>query len=125
MNKNRLLELAGVEVKGVENDNLKDELVKLLRKKSNPSMDDLKDFDKTFIASMLANLLKKFKHVDDPDEKFDAEQLAKGVKIEQEHTNDSYLAKIIAKAHLSELPDYYTRLLKMEKEGEKDASSNA
>lgn len=125
MNKNRLLELAGVEVKGVENDNLKDELVNLLRKKSNPSMDDLKDFDKTFIASMLANLLKKFKHVDDPDEKFDAEQLAKGVKIEQEHTNDSYLAKIIAKAHLSELPDYYTRLSKMEKEGEKDARSNA
>ena len=125
MNKNRLLELAGVEVKGVKDDNEKDKLVMLLRKNSKPSDEDLKDFDKSFIASMFASLLKKFKHVDDPDEKFDAEQLAKGVKVEHEHTNDSYLAKIIAKAHLSELPDYYTRLEKMEKEGEKDASSNA
>lgn len=125
MEKKRILELAGVEIKGVKDDNEKDKLVSLLRKNSNPSNEELKDFDKSFIASMFANLLKKYKHVNDPDEKFDSEQLAKGVKIEHEHTNDSYLAKIIAKAHLSELPDYYTRLEKMEKEGEKDASSTA
>ena len=63
MDKNRLLELAGVEVKGVKDDNEKDKLVTLLRKNSKPSDDDLKDFDKSFIASMFASLLKKFKHV--------------------------------------------------------------
>lgn len=125
MNKNRLLELAGIEIKGVKNDNEKDKLVSILRKNVNPSEEDLKDFDKSFIASMLANLLKKYKHVDDADEKFDAEQLAKGVKVEHEHTDDSYLAKIIAKAHLSEISDYYTRLEKMEKEGKENASSDA
>lgn len=118
MNKNRLLELAGVEVKGIEDDNKKDKLVSILRKNSKPTDEDLKDFDKSFIATMFASLLKKFKHVNDPDENFDAKQLAMGVKVEHEHTNDSYLAKIIAKAHLSELPDYYTRLEKMEKKEE-------
>ncbi len=114
MDKNRLLELAGIEIKNVEDDNKKDKLISILRK-NNLSNNDLKDFDKLFIASMLSNLLKKFKHVNDPDEKFDSKQLEMGVKIEHEHTNDSYLAKIIAKAHLSELPDYYTKLKEMEK----------
>jgi len=39
-----------------------------------------------------------------------------GIKVEMEHTDDPALAKIIAKAHLSELKDYYTRLHKMESE---------
>jgi hypothetical protein len=42
-----------------------------------------------------------------------------GVKVEMEHTNDEEKAKEIALDHLVELPDYYTRLEKMEKEGEK------
>lgn len=38
------------------------------------------------------------------------DQLEKGSEVEMEHTDDSDIAKEIAKDHLSELPDYYDRL---------------
>lgn len=41
-------------------------------------------------------------------------QLAKGIKAEKEHTSDMLVAKEIALDHLNELPDYYTKLEKME-----------
>ena len=67
----------------------------------------------------------KLKHGDVPDEKFDAEQLAMGVKVEmEEHTDDPELAKQIAKAHLVEIKDYYTRLAKMEADAEKEATAS-
>jgi hypothetical protein len=44
----------------------------------------------------------------------DAVQLAMGVKVEAEHTDDPAKANQIALDHLSEIPDYYTRLKKME-----------
>ena len=60
--------------------------------------------------------------------KFDIEQYRMGLDVELEHgtkfpltnvTNDDpLLTGKIALAHLSEFPDYYTRLAKMEKEGE-------
>lgn len=43
-------------------------------------------------------------------------QLELGIPTEQEHTKDKKLADEIARDHLNELPDYYTRLSKMEKE---------
>jgi hypothetical protein len=58
-------------------------------------------------------------HNDAPDSDFDADELAKGIKIESEHTDDPEIAKAIAKDHLKEIPDYYTRLDKMEKEAKK------
>jgi hypothetical protein len=48
------------------------------------------------------------------------EELMMGIKVEMEHTQDKELAKQIALDHLAELPDYYSRLKKMEKEGEED-----
>lgn len=42
-------------------------------------------------------------------------QLKMGIKVEKEHTKDASLARDIAMDHLSEMPDYYTRLEKMEK----------
>jgi hypothetical protein len=60
--------------------------------------------------------------------KWDVEQFRKGMDVELEHgavdsntnvTNDDPLMTgKIALAHLNEIPDYYTRLEKMEKEGE-------
>lgn len=44
-------------------------------------------------------------------------QIAMGVKVEMEHVDDKELAKEISLDHLEEMPDYYTRLAKMEKEG--------
>lgn len=42
------------------------------------------------------------------------EQLLKGIEVELEHTNDKDKAKEIAMDHLFEMPDYYTKLKKME-----------
>lgn len=60
--------------------------------------------------------------------KFDVEQFRMGMDVELEHgtenpvtnvTNDDPLSTgKIALAHLNEFPDYYTRLAKMEEEGE-------
>ena len=47
---------------------------------------------------------------------FNPVELEKGVKVEMEHTNDPKLAKEIAMDHLTEDPDYYKKLAKMEKE---------
>jgi hypothetical protein len=46
----------------------------------------------------------------------DPKELAMGIKVEHEHTNNKTVAKRIALDHLAEIPDYYTRLKKMEGE---------
>ena len=51
-----------------------------------------------------------------PDSDFDQKELAMGIKVEQEHTKNDIIAKLIAKDHLVEFPDYYSRLEKMENE---------
>ena len=43
-------------------------------------------------------------------------QLNKGKKVEHEHTSDNKTAEKIARDHLDEIPDYYDRLDKMEKD---------
>jgi hypothetical protein len=61
--------------------------------------------------------------------KFDLEQFRRGLEVEMEHgsewrdeTNvtkdDPHFTGRIAWAHLKEIPDYYTRLDKMEREAE-------
>lgn len=54
-----------------------------------------------------------------PDSKFPAKQLRRGVKVEREHTKNPRVAKEIAKDHLTEFKDYYTRLAKMERQAKK------
>ena len=39
-----------------------------------------------------------------------------GIKVEMEHVDDEELAKEISMDHLEEIPDYYDRLDKMEKD---------
>ena len=66
---------------------------------------------------------------------FDLEQFRMGMDIELEHgtrdpeTNvtgdDVTMTAKIARAHLNEFPDYYTRLAKMEAEAEAEANRNA
>ena len=43
-------------------------------------------------------------------------ELEMGLKVEMEHTNDKEKAREISLDHLTEFPDYYTRLDKMEKD---------
>jgi hypothetical protein len=54
------------------------------------------------------------KHNDVSDDQFDANELAMGIKIESEHTDDLDIAKAIAKDHLMEDKSYYTHLKEME-----------
>lgn len=46
----------------------------------------------------------------------DPKELEMGIKVEMEHTTNPLISKRISLDHLSEIPDYYTRLLKMEKD---------
>ena len=52
---------------------------------------------------------------DEPDDDFPTDELAKGKKVEKEHTNSKEKAKEIAKDHLKEDKKYYTKLHEMEK----------
>ena len=52
-------------------------------------------------------------------------QIDMGKKIEMEHVDDIKLAEEISMDHLEEIPDYYTRLKKMEKEAKKEFSTES
>jgi hypothetical protein len=67
------------------------------------------------IYMILSNILtcgrsKDFKGTYDPKE------IKMGIEIEAEHVGEPMIAEKIAKDHLAEIPDYYTRLKKMESE---------
>lgn len=47
-------------------------------------------------------------------------QINKGIGVEMEHTNDKIKATEIATDHVAEIPDYYNRLEKMEREAFKE-----
>jgi len=49
-----------------------------------------------------------------------ATELKMGAKVEKEHTTDEETAIRIATDHLAEIPDYYTRLKKMEDDAKKE-----
>ena len=102
----------------------------LLRKNPNPPDEEIHELAEEMgihpsmleakVYSMLGKELKtaqRHEHV--PDSEYDSKQLAKGIKVEKEHTDDPEKAKEIAKDHLSEFPDYYTRLKKMEDSADK------
>jgi len=52
----------------------------------------------------------------EPNKDPDPDELKMGIEIEMEHTTDEKLAERIARHHLQEISDYYTRLKKMENE---------
>jgi hypothetical protein len=47
---------------------------------------------------------------------YDPKQLKMGIQVEYEHTDITLISEKISRDHLAEIPDYYTRLAKMEKE---------
>jgi len=51
--------------------------------------------------------------------KFDSKEVEMGKNVEKEHTNNPVIALRITLDHLTEIPDYYTRLAQMEIEGKK------
>jgi len=63
---------------------------------------------------MINNLVKVPGGVGDktPTDQVDPNELSVGVQIEMEHTNDHEIAQEIAMDHLTEDPQYYTKLIK-------------
>lgn len=53
-----------------------------------------------------------------------ADQLRAGMRVEKEHTSKPEIARQIALDHLRELPDYYTRLERMEHGAHKEAAAH-
>jgi hypothetical protein len=51
----------------------------------------------------------------DVSKEYIEKQLQRGIKVEHEHTTKLAVARRIALAHLSEDPDYYKKLKKIEK----------
>lgn len=76
-----------------------------------------------------ARKIAKELNIDFTKEKFDLEQFLMGLNVELEHgtrfpnanvtNNNPILTGKIALAHLLEIPDYYTRLKKLEDEANK------
>lgn len=62
---------------------------------------------------------KKFFKKVNSDIDYDPTQLKIGIEVELEHTNIRKVAETIAKQHLEEDPQYYTKLKKMEKKFDK------
>ena len=103
----------------------REEVLKFFRTHPNPNDSTVHDWAKEMgyetddveeAIYKIATLMATLKHSEDVDDIYDAEQLKMGIEVEKEHTDDLEVAKTIAKAHLAEIPDYYTRLNKMEKD---------
>ena len=52
-------------------------------------------------------------------------ELKLGIKVESEHTGDKRMARMIALQHLEELPNYYSKLKKMEKVNESKSGDSS
>lgn len=93
-----------------------DEEVHALAEKLGLEPDDFEAMIYSILGSILGTGKAKKEKFTEKDA--DKKELEMGIKVEMEHTKNKAIAKRIALDHLAELPDYYTRLLKMEKASE-------
>lgn len=73
--------------------------------------------DKTVKKQSPERIEKMYNHLE--------RQLKKGTKVEMEHTDNKKIAKEIAMDHLTEDPNYYNKLAKIHREGEKVEATEA
>lgn len=83
----------------------------------------------TMIHQMLHNFIYRGNYNNDvrsgENINTDGDQITKGIKVESEHVGDDViLAKKIAMDHITEIPDYYDRLEKIENEAKTAKLSN-
>ena len=77
-------------------------------------------FGKNPISSFIGKVTNKpISNLVGDNFKFDKKELKAGINIEMEHTRNPLEAEKIAKEHLREIPDYYTRLEKLYKDAKK------
>jgi len=94
----------------------KDDKVHAFAEKLGKDPDEFEGHIYMVLSSFLSEGKSKGKDI-----KHDPNELDMGIKVEMEHTTDPLISRKIALDHLKEIPDYYTRLAKMEKEaGVKD-----
>lgn len=101
------------------------EIIKWFMKNPSPSDDDVHKFSEKMgidthefeghIYMILGDILTEGRSKGFTGS-YDREQLRMGTKVEMEHTTIPLISEKIAKDHLAEIPDYYTRLKKMESE---------
>ena len=96
-----------------DNPNPQDSKVHALADKLGIAPDELENK----IYEILSVYVQVGKHQDSPDSEFREDQLIKGRKVESEHSDCPRIQTEISKDHIAEIPDYYDRLEKMEKEG--------
>ena len=107
-------------------DNISDKIIEFFVKNPNPpdkkvhglagSLGMEPDDFETHVYKILSDLIHLGRSKNFTGE-YDAKELAMGTKVELEHMPYPLIAEKIAKDHLAEIPDYYTRLKKMEAEG--------
>lgn len=108
MKLNELFDVSGksLTLKDVKN-------TEVLARKLHTSVEELKKYSDEELLTLLQNVGH---HDFADDSQFDKKELELGIKIESEHTKSKLVARLIALDHLSEMPDYYTHLEKMEKD---------
>lgn len=74
------------------------------------------------LAKIAKELIEGGEADGEPDSKYPESEIARGIKVEHEHTDDPAKAKEIAKDHLEESPRYYQELAKMEAKLDKESS---
>jgi len=115
----------------ISSDNLENDVIDFFKDNPNPSDSDLhkwaegKGYNVHDVETTIYTLATKYvnilvggeankKKVTEKD--VDSKELAMGIEVEKEHTSDEDTAKEVALDHLAEIPDYYTKLKKMEGE---------
>lgn len=105
----KLNELFDIKGEKLSLNDIKD--IKELSNKLGISEDELKKYSDKELLDIFKNIgLHDFIDI----KKFNKKEIEQGIKVEREHTNSNLVALLIVKDHLSELPDYYKRLEKME-----------
>ena len=129
-----LIKIASKQKKKASESEIHQLLIDFFKKNPNPQDTQIHDIaDKikiepskleTHIYMILSDFINKpeifivpmLKHGLDKDSDFDKDELTMGIEVEKEHNDNEEISKAIAKSHLSEIPDYYTRLKKMEED---------
>ena len=106
-------------IKLFKNNNVTDNDVHALAERLQISPHDMEDQIYNILRSFLSGGLSQGKV-----ESVDPNELAMGIKVESEHTDDPTLQEKIARDHLKENPKYYTDLKQIEKPSEMPAEKS-
>lgn len=90
-----------------------DDAVHAFAEESGIGPDDFEADIYRVLSSVLSEGFSKGKDI-----KHDPSELKMGIEVEYEHTTNPLIARKIALDHLAEIPDYYTRLKRMEEDAE-------